>query len=250
MNYFGKYPGRVLGNEPEPDADHRGDLLVEVGGFLEDDPRGTGRRPLQVMARPCFPPGMFWVPAVEQPVWVEFVAGRLDQAVWTGVWYPTGQTPRTSDNKAPTRSQKIVRTEGGHAVEFTDPTDDGKDAATVTVADPYGNRVVLAKGHITITVGSDGGAADFTLRVGDSRIEVTKDAITLADAHQHEVRLSSSGVTIAGGEAVALAELAGLFKNHMHMTAMGPAALAPQDTVLYESLDRAGKLRSRNVTMG
>lgn len=122
--HYGKYAGRVLDNAPPEDGKHRGELLVEVPGILEETPGDKSPRPLQVLAKPCFLPGFFFIPTPEAPVWVEFVAGDVNAAVWTGVWYPTDATPKTHTDEAPTEFQRIIRTSSGHVIQIDDTDED------------------------------------------------------------------------------------------------------------------------------
>lgn len=117
--YYGKYAAVVLNNDPPPNADHRGEVLVEVAGILEEDPAdptGNTQRKLQVVAKPCLPPGLFFVPEPQDHVWVEFAGGDIDEPLWSGVWYPTAAVPKTPDGNAPTKDQKVIRTTFGHVV--------------------------------------------------------------------------------------------------------------------------------------
>lgn len=124
QKYYGKYPGLVLENTPPEDASHRGELMVKVPGILEETPDGESQRPLQVLARPCFHPSFFFIPAVDTQVWVEFVAGDINFPIWTGVWYPDDAAPKTTEDKAPTEFQKVIRTVSGHVVQLDDTEGD------------------------------------------------------------------------------------------------------------------------------
>lgn len=170
--YYGKYPGRVLENTPPEEDDHRGELLVEIPAILEETPDGAGERALQVVAKPCFLPGFFFIPDPEAQVWVEFVAGDIDYPVWTGVWYPTDASPRTADDQAPTEFQKIQRTSSGHVIQLDDSEDDEK-------------LVIYHKSQSVITIDKDGniliehsGGAMMALK-DDKAVEVTADTVTI-----------------------------------------------------------------------
>lgn len=170
--YFGKYAGRVLQNGPPEGAKHRGELLVEVPGILEEKPDGSGERALQVLAKPCFLPGSFFIPALEAQVWVEFVAGEIDHPIWTGVWYPVDAAPPTSDDLAPTEFQTVLRTPGGHVIQLDDTEGEEKlvihhRSKSVLTIDKDGNITILHK---------DGAKAELK---GEKKVELFGEEITL-----------------------------------------------------------------------
>ena len=145
--YYGKYPGLVVDNRPPANADHRGELVVDVPGILEESPDGEGRQPLRVTARPCFPPGFFFIPEQGAQIWVEFVAGDINSPVWTGVWYPNDATPRTHDDEAPTEFQKIIRTATGHLIQIDD-----SDGAEMLIIKHKSGTVIELKEDETISI--------------------------------------------------------------------------------------------------
>jgi hypothetical protein len=164
--YYGKYPGIVLNNDPPDQGDHRGEVLVEVSGILEDDPSGTGRRALQTLAKPCLPPGFFFVPEPQTHVWVEFAAGVLKDSIWCGLWYPDNAPPKTPDGNAPTRDQKIIRTRKDHVV-LIDDTDNTE-------------QVVVYEGK------------------SKNKITIDKNGILVEDVNKNKITLSSSGIVLDG----------------------------------------------------
>ena len=115
-----------MDEEPEDAALARGELLVQVPGILEETASGNGQQPIEVLARPCFPPGVFFLPEAGDRIWVEFAAGDVNTPLWTGVWYPDEMAPETADADAPARTQKIIRTQRGHVVQLDDTEDDEK----------------------------------------------------------------------------------------------------------------------------
>jgi hypothetical protein len=143
--YYGKYPGVVVDRAAPPGEAHRGELRVRVPGILEDRPDGGGHRPLEVVAAPCYPPGFFFVPAVDAPVWVEFVAGELEAPIWTGVWYARGAAPPTATDAAPSERHQLIRTAAGHVIELD-------DAGAITIRHGQGRRTItLTATAITIS---------------------------------------------------------------------------------------------------
>jgi len=243
--FYGKYPGRVLKQEAPPaSGDYGGQLWVEVPGILEDDPSdttGTKKRPLQVRALPCFPPGFFFVPEPGAHVWVEFAAGDINQAIWTGVWYPpkadpeTFRSPRTVDGKPPTRHQRIIRTPTGNVIQLDDSGEGGE--AIELVNKTHKRRVRLDKDGILLQFGE---GSERVIKMNESGIEISfktdsgKQCITLNDAGivietaQAKLVLESSCVKVSDGtgtkslQLVLLAPLIdGWLKKHQHAGNMG-----------------------------
>jgi hypothetical protein len=98
--FFGKFRGTVVNNV---------------------DPNGIGRVQVQVpdagsltaFALPCFPPGMFAIPAIGASVWVEFEQGNLDNPIWCGVFYPQAtDVPGVAKQLPPGKSGVAVEVDG------------------------------------------------------------------------------------------------------------------------------------------
>jgi hypothetical protein len=169
QKYYGKYPGVVIENTPPEDATHRGELLVQVPGILEETEDGSGQQPIQVVAKPCFHPGFFFVPEAEAQVWVEFVAGDINDPIWTGVWYPTDASPQTADEEAPTEFQKIIRTASGHVIQLDDT--DGEEK--IIVWHKQASFISIDKdGHVLIEH-KDG----MTIEIKDDKVTITADVV-------------------------------------------------------------------------
>lgn len=170
--YYGKYPGLVLENTPPEEASHRGELVVEIPGILEENPDGEGQRPMQVTARPCFHPGFFFLPQPNAQVWVEFVAGDINCPIWTGVWYPTDAPPQTVADEGPTEFQKIIRSASGHVVQL----DDTENEEKIVIKHKLGTSLTIDhEGHMTIEH-VDGMTIEIT---ADNTINVTCDTMTI-----------------------------------------------------------------------
>jgi hypothetical protein len=251
--YFGKYSGEVLpfdAHLPEESA-LRGDIRVKVPGILEEDAEGQPQ-PLEVVAKPSFLPGFFYIPEPGAKVWVEFVAGNIDYPIWTGVWYPDEQSPAAVTGEPPTRFQKVIRTASGHVVQLDDT--EGEEAVTVLhkggaeiKVDPDGSVLIknqndaflwlnAADGETTltdehgsyVTLKADGvivsnhqGNTFVELKDGKAKV-VASDAITLV---ANEMVLESGSIALGSGatEPALLGNtFLTLFSTHTHATAMGP----------------------------
>lgn len=169
--YFGKYPATVLDNVPPESGDHRGEIKVQVPGILEETSDGSGSQALEVMARPCFAPGFFFVPEIGSQVWVEFAAGDIDMPIWTGVWYPQDGVPMTSADEAANEFKKIFRTAADHVIEL----DNSEGEEQIVIKHKSATAITIdVDGNITI---EHNGGAIFEIRDGNT-IELTADTIT------------------------------------------------------------------------
>ncbi len=230
--YHGKYPALVVDRVPATSGSHhRGELKVRVPGILEEGPGGE-ERPLEAVARPCFVPGLFWVPEVGDGVWVEFAAGELDDPIWTGVWYAEGVTPATVDGDRPTEDQKILRTPSGQLLQMEDSSGSER---TVLADEANGNRVVLDANGIL-------------LEAGNCTIELTSTTIRLSNG-QHTLEMDATGTRITdatggGPHPAVLDPVLQWLLSHKHMGNMGaPTPVFPDDlaTLLPHDLAGTGK---------
>lgn len=160
--FYGKYRAFVKDNA---DPERRGRLRLSIPSVLGPDV-------VSGWALPCAPyggrdgRGFFFVPEVDDGVWVEFEAGLVDYPVWVGTFWakPGG----TTEVPAPARDQqpptsKLIDT-GKHAIELADA--EGGEALRITDR-THGNEVVL-----------------------------DADGIRLEDGNQNVVTLAAGGVTI------------------------------------------------------
>lgn len=257
--YYGKYPGLVRQNTPpendrdNPDHIHRGELLVEVPGILEETENGEDEQPIQVWAKPCFHPGFFFIPQEGDQVWVEFIAGDLNTPVWTGVWYPLEATPKTVTNEAPTYFQKVIRTASGHVVQLDDTEGEEKIVIThksgaqvnldengsVLIANQNNSFVFLNAADGELTLGEEHGnlvtltdngvliankESKVTLEMKGDKLTILSQAVDIVASkiNLHEGTISLGGSTAI--EPVLLGQMfMTMFNAHTHATAVGPS---------------------------
>jgi hypothetical protein len=243
LRHYGKYPAFVISNAPPDDgAAHRGEVLVRIPGLLEEDPTdptGMTSRPMEVLAKPCLPPGFFFVPEKGDQLWVEFAAGMVDEPLWSGAWYPKDKAPKTDDGKAPTEFQKVIRTAKEHVV-LLDNTDgkervvvlDGKNKNKLTF-DSKGMVLEDANGN-TVSLTSDG------IELADknkNKLTMDSNGIVLQNAASMKFELGSTGAKVSdatggGPQGIALAPLLDWLLAHQHVGNMGaPTPLFPADIV-------------------
>ncbi|MBV7337516.1 hypothetical protein KFU94_56670 [Chloroflexi bacterium TSY] len=208
QSYYGKYPAIVVENTVREDLEnygaHRGELLVSVPGILEETSDGEGQQPIEVWAKPCFVPGFFFIPEVDAPVWVEFIAGDINQPVWTGVWYPQDGTPVTVEEENPTEFQKIMRTASGHVVVL----DDTEDAETITIHHKSGTYITIdPDGHITLEH-KDGMvyemAADKIVAITCEKLNITADVTVDGTMHIKKETNIDGALTVGTGPSTTI----------------------------------------------
>ena len=155
--YYGKYMGMVMDNQ---DADKQGRIKVHVPSIFEQ-----GKA---VWARPCLPPGFFFIPAVQTKVWVEFEGGNLSYPIWVGVWYIAQEVPKSAQTSAPVTS--VIHTPGGFRIELHD-----KEGA---------ERILVTRGEQ-----DDGQRIALNFATGKEKIEIQ-------DARNNRVLLDEKGIAI------------------------------------------------------
>lgn len=204
--YLGKYAGLVTANDPPASGDHRGQVTVKVPGILEETPDGDDHQPIEVLAAPAFLPGFFFVPEVDDPVWVEFVAGDINYPIWTGVWYPQDATPHTFDDNAPTRTQRVIRTKSGHVVQLDDTSGgerlvitDSANKNTITF-DSSGAAVTSATA-ITLTYKPQSGPST-SVTIDSNGVTITCASGASFSVTADNMTLKGSGATVAIGATV------------------------------------------------
>lgn len=236
--FYGKYSGQAVEVD---DPERLGRVKVSVPSVYGPD--------LQVWARPCFPPGHFFVPPPGAAVWVEFEAGDPSYPLWVGTWYPQGTVPPEADK--PLAVGHVVHTPAGHVVELGDENGKEKlvirhkldsfvsidEKGSILAANQKGAYLYLnadkaevsvtsEQGHM-VTLG-DGGVT--AVHSGGSRIEIVDGKVKVTGTSS--VQIVAQDVSIAGGSlalggsaqdpAVLGNGLMSMFNSHFHATAVGP----------------------------
>lgn len=127
--YYGKYKATVVNNK---DPLYLGRIKVECPSVLGEYE--------SEWCMPCVPiafdyGGLFYVPSVGEPIWVEFEEGDIDCPIYTGgVWLPS-QTPLGASNDTDKLITFVSRC--GNYLEFND-----KDQ-TITISSNDGSYIKL-----------------------------------------------------------------------------------------------------------
>jgi hypothetical protein len=155
--------------------------------------------------------------------------------------YPVGDTPKTVDEEAPTRFQKIIRTAAGHVVQLDDTDGAEKivithssgaviqidDKGSVLIANQNGSFVSLDADNAELTLGEEHGnlvtlTDDGVLK--DDKLSIMAQAVDIVASkiNLHQGTISLGGATAV--EPVILGQqFSILFNAHTHPTAMGPS---------------------------
>lgn len=190
---WGKYRGRVMGNE---DPMKLGRLEVNVPEIMGDDGNNW--------ALPCVPyagkgVGQLLVPPVGSGVWIEFEHGDTSLPIWSGGFWFSEELPKES--ASPT--SHVLRTagvslrledkenEGGVFLEVVSPS--VSDAVKVTI-DSAGVVITLGSAKFTMTTSS------IELAVDSAKISLTGSGLELA-VDSAKMALSSSSIEQSLGAA-------------------------------------------------
>jgi uncharacterized protein involved in type VI secretion and phage assembly len=232
--YFGKYSGEVMDHETDlPQANAlRGDIRVKVPGILEEDGSGAAR-PLQVIAKPSFHPGFFFIPEVGEKVWVEFVAGEIDHPIWTGIWYPDDKSPGTIDDARPTRFQKVIRTASGHVVQL----DDTSDNQAITVLHAVGAQVKIDKNGSVLVANQKGTFLFLNADAGET---------TLLDEHGNLLTFTKDAAVVSAKDGTSVQITAGV----VAINAKDKIQLTAKDVILDSGTVSLGKGAALSAVVG
>jgi uncharacterized protein involved in type VI secretion and phage assembly len=156
--FFGKFRGTVTDNR---DPVVRGRIKALVPDVT--------RPGASDWALPCFPVGLFAVPAVGADVWIEFEQGDPNRPIWTGCWWSVAADVPPAFARDP--QQVLLQTSGGHSVLL----DDTPGAGGITLHTAGGQTIALADGGV-IEIDNGSGAVvvlqGATVSVNNSALEV------------------------------------------------------------------------------
>ncbi len=160
---LGKYRGVVVDNI---DPLRLGRVLVQV-------PKAMGAGETR-WAMPCVPvaghqSGIFVLPQVGAPVWVEFEQGEPDLPIWVGgYWVDPAELPSLAQAGQGVAPELVLQTPGQNAVVISDvPGPDGGvvlrtqsgamiavNESSITISNGHGASIVLAGSMVTINDGA------------------------------------------------------------------------------------------------
>ena len=165
----GPYKGVVVSNV---DPYSYGRLLVRVEDVLGADPC--------IWAEPATPlsglaSGQYSVPLVGSGVWVQFVNGDLDRAVWTGFWLGgVGEVPPAAKAAPPGTPQIVLGTPGQNYLLISDmPGPQG--GIMLQLHGPAGPYIKLYEGGVEIGASAKGPV----IRVTPASIDLGNGALTI-----------------------------------------------------------------------
>jgi len=165
-SYFGKYRG-IVTDVADPDNMCR--IRARIDSLL--DGKETD------WAMPAAPfagdgHGLVMLPKVGSGVWIEFEAGGLDNPIWSGGWWASGQRPDPQGEQV-----RVVVSENGHQVVLDDA------AGEVKVVHSGGPEIKMTDSEVVITVGS-------------CELKITNTEISLNNGL---IKVGQAGVSLVNG---------------------------------------------------
>jgi hypothetical protein len=167
--FNGLFQGVVVSNV---DPFQTGRLLVRVPDVLGGDPC-IWAEPATPLAGPAS--GLYVVPLVDSGVWVQFVDGDLERAVWTGFWRGgAGEVPPAAKGAPPGTPQVVLGTPEQTYLLLSDlPGPTG--GILLQLRGPAGPYIKIYEGGVEIGAS----AAGPTIRVTPAGIDLGDGALTV-----------------------------------------------------------------------
>lgn len=165
-SYFGKYRG-IVTNIDDPENQCR--IKARLDGLLNGQETGWA---LPVVPFAGDGHGMVMLPAVGSGVWIEFEAGRLDNPIWSGGWWASGQRPDPQGQQV-----RVIVSEHGHQFILDDENDE------VRLVHSSGPEIKLTGSEIVLSVGA-------------CEIKISTDSISL---NQGQIKIGLAGVSLVNG---------------------------------------------------
>jgi uncharacterized protein involved in type VI secretion and phage assembly len=136
-------------------------------------------------ARPCFPWAHFYLPDVNDQVWVAFENGDPGAPVWIGVWYPSTALPPTADVSKP--QQRVIATPKKNLFVL----DDTDGSESVTIKDKAGNSITMNNNGLVLTC-----QAGNTISLDSGGVTITSKGALTIDASGQTVEIKASTVNV------------------------------------------------------
>ncbi len=125
-----KYPGLYVGKVKQVRLEGQAPGCIQVSIpsiFGDDSPE------LYQIARPCLPYGHFFVPKLEDEVWLAFEHGDPTSPVWLGVWYTQSSAPEKIDPSS--QESEVIETKPAQPIvlEISDERIQIKSKGRITI---------------------------------------------------------------------------------------------------------------------
>lgn len=167
--YFGKYRGIVTDID---DPNNQCRVRATVPAVLGEHACGW--------ALPAAPfagdgHGMVMLPKVGSGVWIEFEAGQLDNPIWSGAWWASGERPEPQG-----AGVRVIVSEQGHKV----------------ILDDEANEVKIVHGDSTIAKVITLSSNEVVITCGACEIKITNENISLNNGL---IKVGLAGVSLVNG---------------------------------------------------
>ncbi|GAA0316853.1 hypothetical protein GCM10010302_64930 [Streptomyces polychromogenes] len=167
--FHGLYQGVVV---TAVDPLRAGRLLVRVADVLGDDPC-IWAEPASPLAGPAS--GMYVVPLPDSGVWVQFVDGDPDRAVWTGFWRGGAAEVPPAAHAAPDGTPQVVIGTPGQSTLVISDLSGPTGGILLQLKSPGGPYIRLYEGGVEIGAS----AAGPVIKVTPAGIDLGNGALTV-----------------------------------------------------------------------
>jgi uncharacterized protein involved in type VI secretion and phage assembly len=155
QHVYGKYRGIVTDNQ---DPDQQGRIKAKVPALFSDEETGWAMASVPYANAGH---GFFFLPEVNDTVWIEFEAGDPSRPIWTGCWWTNNNAPQ-SDPKV-----KVIETAGGLHLLMDDT------GQKIEIKDSNGNTITLSSSGIELARGG------MKIEITDNNVSVNDGALTV-----------------------------------------------------------------------
>lgn len=167
--YYGKYRG-IVTDVSDPNNQCR--IRATVPAVLGDQPCGW--------ALPAAPfagdgIGAVLLPEIGSGVWIEFEAGQLDNPIWAGAWWASGERPQPQGDQV-----RVIVSKAGHQV----------------ILDDAANEVKIVHGDSVIAKSITLSGSDIVITCGACEIRISNETISLNNGL---IKVGLAGVSLVNG---------------------------------------------------
>lgn len=174
--FHGVYQGTVFSNI---DSEQRGRLMVQVPDVLGDEPCIWAEAASPVAGHGM---GFYAVPSLGSQVWVSFVDGNPQDALWIGALHETmsDQPAEVITNTDPLTPPAMLFSQEGHSIAMIDGLQLDASPGGIFLKHALGHSVEITETHIKLAFGLPGGLQS-TIVLDATGVSINGTALTVSN---------------------------------------------------------------------